>query len=98
MSTKCRELAQVVALWLALAAVRWLAALPVVQPRIFRDELLHWQLARSFVTLRPDHVVHVRGVGPEGLVPDGVEAEDRLAAGDVRVRHGRRIRRELRTG
>jgi hypothetical protein len=27
--------------------------LPVVQPRIFRDELLHWQLARSFVTHQP---------------------------------------------
>ena len=35
------------------AALRWLAALPVVQPRIFRDEVLHWQLARSFVTHRP---------------------------------------------
>ena len=53
MSTRRRELAQVVGLWLGLAVVRWLAALPVVQPRIFRDELLHWQLARSFVTHRP---------------------------------------------
>jgi hypothetical protein len=40
-------------LWLVLAALRWLAALPVRQPRIFRDELLHWQLAQSFVTHRP---------------------------------------------
>ena len=53
MSTRRRELVHVVGLWLGLAVVRWLAALPVVQPRIFRDELLHWQLARSFVTHRP---------------------------------------------
>ena len=53
MSARRREGVQVVALWLGLAAARWLAALPVVQPRIFRDELLHWQLARSFVTHRP---------------------------------------------
>jgi hypothetical protein len=52
-SVRRRELAQVAGLWLGLAALRWLAALPVVQPRIFRDELLHWQLARSFVTHRP---------------------------------------------
>jgi hypothetical protein len=52
-STRRRELGQVTVLWLGLAALRWLAALPVVQPRIFRDELLHWQLARSFVTHRP---------------------------------------------
>jgi hypothetical protein len=43
-SARRREGVQVVALWLGLAAARWLAALPVVQPRIFRDELLHWQL------------------------------------------------------
>jgi len=48
-----REGAQVVTVWLVLAALRWLAALPVRQPRIFRDELLHWQLAQSFVTHRP---------------------------------------------
>ena len=53
MSARGRELAQVSGLWLVLAAARWLAALPVVQPRIFRDELLHWQLARSFVTHKP---------------------------------------------
>ena len=53
MSQRVRELAQVTGLWLALSALRWLAALPVVQPRIFRDELLHWQIARSFVTHRP---------------------------------------------
>ena len=40
-------------LWLVLAALRWLAALPVRQPRIFRDELLHWQLAQSYVSHRP---------------------------------------------
>jgi hypothetical protein len=43
----------VVGLWFVLAILRWLAALPVRQPRIFRDELLHWQLAQSFVTHRP---------------------------------------------
>ena len=48
-----REGAQVVGLWLGLALLRWLAALRVTQPRIFRDELLHWQLAQSFVTHRP---------------------------------------------
>ena len=48
-----REGAQVFGLWLVLATLRWLAALPVRQPRIFRDELLHWQLAQSFVTHRP---------------------------------------------
>jgi len=52
-STRRRELVHVVGLWLGLAVVRWLAALPVVQPRIFRDELLHWQLAQSFVSHRP---------------------------------------------
>jgi hypothetical protein len=44
---------QLFGLWLVLAALRWLAALPVRQPRIFRDELLHWQLAQSFVTHQP---------------------------------------------
>jgi hypothetical protein len=48
-----REGTQLFGVWLGLAALRWLAALPVRQPRIFRDELLHWQLARSFVTHRP---------------------------------------------
>jgi hypothetical protein len=48
-----REGTQLFGLWLVLAALRWLAALPVRQPRIFRDELLHWQLAQSFVTHRP---------------------------------------------
>ncbi len=53
MSVTRREGAHVVGLWLVLATLRWLAALPVRQPRIFRDELLHWQLAQSFVTHRP---------------------------------------------
>ena len=48
-----REGTQLFGLWLVMAALRWLAALPVRQPRIFRDELLHWQLAQSFVTHRP---------------------------------------------
>ncbi|MFL5619131.1 MAG: glycosyltransferase family 39 protein [Gemmatimonadaceae bacterium] len=53
MSVTRRERAQLFGLWLGLAALRWLAALPVRQPRIFRDELLHWQLAQSFVSHRP---------------------------------------------
>jgi hypothetical protein len=48
MNLSRREGAQLTAVWLAIAALRWLAALPLNQPRIFRDELLHWQLARSF--------------------------------------------------
>ena len=48
-----REGAQLFGLWIALAVVRLLAALPVREPRIFRDELLHWQLAQSFVSHRP---------------------------------------------
>jgi len=48
-----REGAQLFGLWVGMAALRWIAALPVRQPRIFRDELLHWQLAQSFVTHRP---------------------------------------------
>jgi hypothetical protein len=48
-----REGAQLAGLWLVLAAIRWIAALPVRQPRIFRDEVVHWQLAQSFVTHRP---------------------------------------------
>jgi hypothetical protein len=48
-----REGAQLFALWFGLAAVRWIAAFFVRQPRIFRDELLHWQFAQSFVSHRP---------------------------------------------
>jgi hypothetical protein len=48
MNVTRREGAQLTTVWLVLAALRWLAALPLDQPRIFRDELLHWQLARSF--------------------------------------------------
>jgi len=52
-STRLRHAVQLSGLWLVLAALRWIAALPIVQPRIFRDEVLHWQLARSFVTHKP---------------------------------------------
>jgi hypothetical protein len=45
-----REGVQVTGVWLLLATLRMLAALPITQPRIFRDELLHWQLARSLAT------------------------------------------------
>ena len=53
MSVTRRQGAQLLGLWIGMAALRWLVALPVRQPRIFRDELLHWQLAQSFVTHRP---------------------------------------------
>ena len=53
MSMTRREAAQLFGLWLGIAALRWIAAIPVRQPRIFRDELLHWQLAQSFVSQRP---------------------------------------------
>ena len=53
MSARPRHAVQLSGLWLVLAALRWIAALPIVQPRIFRDEVLHWQLARSFVTHQP---------------------------------------------
>ena len=53
MSVTRREGVQLFGLWLLLATLRWLAALPVRQPRIFRDELVHWQLAQSFVSHRP---------------------------------------------
>ena len=53
MTVTRREGAQLFGLWLGIAVLRWLAALPVRQPRIFRDELLHWQLAQSFVSHRP---------------------------------------------
>ena len=48
MNLSRREGAQLTVVWLVIATLRWLAALPLHQPRIFRDELLHWQLARSF--------------------------------------------------
>ncbi|HET9797435.1 MAG TPA: hypothetical protein VFP90_05585, partial [Gemmatimonadaceae bacterium] len=48
MNLSRREGAQLTVVWLVIATLRWLAALPLNQPRIFRDELLHWQLARSF--------------------------------------------------
>ena len=53
MSATRREGAQLLGVWLVLAALRWIAALPVRQPRIFRDEVVHWQLAQSFVSHRP---------------------------------------------
>jgi len=33
-----------------------------------------------------DHLVHAQGVGPEGLVAEGLEAEDVLPFGDERGR------------
>ena len=40
-------------LWLGVMAVRWLAALPITEPRIFRDELLHWEMAKAFIAHQP---------------------------------------------
>jgi len=40
-------------LWLGLTGVRWLAALPITEPRIFRDELLHWEMAKAVVAHQP---------------------------------------------
>jgi hypothetical protein len=33
--------------------LRWLAALPITEPRIFRDELLYWQMAKAFAVHQP---------------------------------------------
>jgi hypothetical protein len=41
------------ALWAGLTGVRWAAALPITEPRIFQDELLHWQLAKAFARHEP---------------------------------------------
>lgn len=48
-----RALVALLGLWGALAGIRWLAALPITEPRIFRDELLHWQLAQAFAHREP---------------------------------------------
>ncbi|HET7601307.1 MAG TPA: glycosyltransferase family 39 protein [Gemmatimonadales bacterium] len=40
-------------LWAALTAARWLAAWPITEPRIFRDELLHWQMAKAYAFHQP---------------------------------------------
>lgn len=45
--------ARLTILWAALAGLRWIAALPIVEPRIFRDELLHWQLAKAIAAHQP---------------------------------------------
>ena len=45
--------ARIAALWAILTALRWLAALPITEPRIFRDELLHWQMAKAFAAHHP---------------------------------------------
>jgi len=48
-----RWLALLVALWAGLTLVRWLAALPITEPRIFQDELLHWQMAKEIARHQP---------------------------------------------
>ena len=48
-----RTLVRLIGLWAALTGVRWLAALPITEPRIFQDELLHWQLAKAFALHEP---------------------------------------------
>jgi hypothetical protein len=48
-----RPAARLAGLWVILTALRWLAALPITEPRIFRDELLHWQMAKAFAAHQP---------------------------------------------
>src|SRR6185437_9188496 len=48
-----RPAARLAGLWAILTALRWLAALPITEPRIFRDELLHWQMAKAFAAHQP---------------------------------------------
>ena len=40
-------------LWLGTTGLRWLVALPITEPRIFRDELLHWEMAKAVVAHQP---------------------------------------------
>ena len=40
-------------LWLGTTGLRWLIALPITEPRIFRDELLHWEMAKAVVAHQP---------------------------------------------
>ena len=84
MSVTRREGAQLFGLWIGIAALRWLAALPVRQPRIFRDELLHWQLAQSFVTHRPflvaGEVVDYPAILYPALLSIGLHVGDQHAA------------------
>lgn len=53
MDLRARPAAQLSGLWAILTALRWLAALPIGEPRIFRDELLHWQMAKAFAAHQP---------------------------------------------
>ncbi|HZE75286.1 MAG TPA: glycosyltransferase family 39 protein [Gemmatimonadales bacterium] len=53
MDLRARPAAQLSGLWAVLTALRWLAALPIAEPRIFRDELLHWQMAKAFAAHQP---------------------------------------------
>src|SRR6185437_5419678 len=48
-----RSAARLAGVWAILTALRWLAALPITEPRIFRDELLHWQMAKAFTAHHP---------------------------------------------
>ncbi len=48
-----RNAARLAGLWALLTGLRWLAALPITEPRIFRDELLHWQMAKAFALHQP---------------------------------------------
>ncbi|HLQ23681.1 MAG TPA: hypothetical protein VK132_10770 [Gemmatimonadales bacterium] len=51
--TAGRPYARLVGLWGVITALRWLAALPITEPRIFRDELLHWEMAKAFAAHQP---------------------------------------------
>jgi len=53
MDPHARPATRLVGLWAILTALRWLAALPIAEPRIFRDELLHWQMAKAFAAHQP---------------------------------------------
>jgi hypothetical protein len=48
-----RNAARHAGLWALLAGLGLLAALSITAPRIFRDEVLHWQMARVFAAHEP---------------------------------------------
>ena len=74
MSISRGNVAQVTGLWVVLSVLRWLAALPINQPRIFRDEFVHWTLGRSFAfhipfTLSRERIDYPAVVYPSLLRP-----------------------------
>ncbi|HEX5387997.1 MAG TPA: glycosyltransferase family 39 protein [Gemmatimonadales bacterium] len=79
--------ARLVGLWALSSAARWLAAMPIVEPRIFRDELIHWQMARAFAFHEPfvlfGQVVHYPAVLYPAVLSVAFSAGDARAAFDV---------------